>query len=146
MASSEGTLCPRRSPENRPTSPFNLPTFAFLFLWSPTPSPANPPLQKSKKKKKLFLNDFEIATSAAIYLFYSIWAPKGASRTIFGKARDFFRHPCLPKGLFQSLLGAHGARRAPLRLDNHWVIAIGAAFGRTSTNSFFICKNNTFSK
>ena len=118
MASSEGTLFPRRSPENRPTSPFNLPTFAFSFLWSPTPSPANPSLQKNCKNS-LFFNEFEIATSPAIYLFYSIWAPKGASRTIFGEVGDFFRHPCLPKGLFQRLLGAHGARQGPLRLDHH---------------------------
>ncbi len=130
MASSEGTLCVRRSLENRPTSPFNLPTFAFLFLWSPTPSPANPPLQKSNKNK-LFLNDFEITTSAAIYLFYSIWVPKGASRTFFGEAGDSFRRPCFPKDLFQSLRGAHWARRGPLRL------AIGAAFGRTSKNLIF---------
>ena len=135
MASSEGTLCPRRSPESRPTSPFNLPTFAFSFLWSPTPSPVNPSLQNSNQNQ-LFFNDFEIATSVAIYLFYSIWAPKGASRTIFGEAGDSFRRPCFPKGLFPSLLGAHGARRGPLRLDHHWVIAIGAAFGRTSENFF----------
>ena len=77
------------------------------------------PVSPENIKNQLFFNDFEIVTSAAIYLFYSIWAPKGASRTIFGEAGDFFRHPCLPKGLFQSLLGAHGARRGPLRLDHH---------------------------
>ena len=112
MASSDGTLCPRRSPENHPTSPFNLPTFAFLFLWSPTPSPANPPLQKSNKNQ-LFLNDFETATSAAIYYFYSIWASKGAFSTVLGEAEGSCRRPCFPKGLFQGLLGAHGARRGP---------------------------------
>ena len=85
MASSEGTFCPRRSPENRPTSPFNLPTFAFLFLWSTKPSPANPPLQKSNKNQ-LFLNDFEIASSAAIYLFCSVRASKAAFRTVLGEA------------------------------------------------------------
>ena len=112
MASSEGTLCAQRSPENRQTSPFNLPIFAFLFLWSPTPSPANPPLQKSNKNQ-LFFIDFEIATSAAIYHFCSIWASKGAFRTVLGEAGASFRRPCLPKALFQGLLGAHGARQGP---------------------------------
>ena len=145
MASSEGTLCPRRSPKNRPTSPFNLPTFAFLFLWSPTPSPANPPLQKSNKNQ-LFFNDFEIATSAAIYYFCSIWASKGAFRTVLGEAGSSFRRPCFPKGLFQASLELMGRAEDPLRLDHHWVIATEAAFGRTSKNSFFNCKNNTFSE
>ena len=112
MASSEGTLCAQRSPESRQTSPFNLPIFAFLFLWSPTPSPANPPLQKSNKNP-LFLNVFGIATSAAIYYFCSIWASKGAFRTVLGEAGGSFRRPCFPKGLFHGLLGAHGARRGP---------------------------------
>ena len=133
MASSEGTLLSRRSPKNRPTSPFNLPTFAFLFLWLPTPSPANLPLQKSNKNQ-LFLNEFEIATSAAIYYFCSIWASKGASRTVLGEAGGSFRRPCFPKGLFQGLLGAHWARRGPLRLESHWVIAIGPAFGKHIEN------------
>ena len=145
MTSSEGTLCPRRSPENRPTSPFNLPTFAFSFLWSPTPSPANPPLQKSNKNQ-LFLNELEIATSAAIYYFCSIWASKGAFRTVLGEAGSSFRRPCFPKGLFQASLELMGRAEDPLRLDHHWVIAIGVAFGGTSKNSIFTCKNNTFSE
>ena len=118
MASSEGTLCPRRSPENRPTSPVNLPTFAFLFLWSPTPSPATPPLQKSNKNQ-LFLNEFEIATSAAIYYFSSIWASKGAFRTVLGEAGSSFRRPCFPKGLFEASLELMGRAEDPLPLDHH---------------------------
>ena len=82
------------------------------------------PLQRTRLSRKSIetnfcFNDFQIETSAALYYFYSIWAPKGTSRTIFGEAGDSFRHPCLPRGLFQSLLGAHGARRGPLRLDHH---------------------------
>ena len=145
MASSEGTLCPRRSPENRPTSPFNLPTFAFSFLWSPTPSPANPPLQKSNKNQ-LFFNESEIATSAAIYYFSSIWASKGAFRTVLGEAGSSFRRPCFPKGLFEASLELMGRAEDPLRLDHHWVIAIGAAFGRTSKNLNFYLNKKHFQR
>ena len=145
MASSEGTLCAQRSPENRPTSPFNLTTFAFLFLWLPTPSPRNPPLEKSNKNQ-LFFKDSGIATSAAIHYFCSIWASKGAFRTVSGEAGGFFRRPCFPKRLFQASLELMGRAEDPLRLDHHWVFATEAAFGRTSKNSLFSCKNNTFSE
>ena len=118
MASSEGTLCAQRSPGNRQTSPFNLPIFAFLFLWSPTPSPANPPLQKTNKNY-LFFDDFEIATSAAIYYFCSIWVSKDAFRTVLGEAGSSVRRPCFPKGLFEASLELMGRAEDPLRLDNH---------------------------
>ena len=51
-----------------------------------------------------------------------------------------------PKCSSRASLMLMGRAKDPPRLESHWVKAIGAAFGRTSTNSFFACKNNTFSE
>ena len=109
------------------------------------------PLQRTRLSRKATkTNCFLTISKSQLRRQFITSAPFGLPRAPSGPFWERRGAPfgalASPKGSSMASLELMGRAEDPLRLDHHWVIATEAAFGRTSKNSFFTCKNNTFSE